>query len=177
MDKRKFKKWGIIFCVLFVLGAIGSIFQSDESEIETDAPATEEVAAEKPKEPSMTKEELMDKLNMYEQLYTNHLNGIAKVAEKNDDLELQKSLASTRDIADSAREKIFKAKSEYDSSSNEYKALDELSVVFNSLGSACKNGIKYIDKGEYKYYEKYEDDLKQSDLFMQRYSEAKNNIK
>lgn len=90
---------------------------------------------------------------------------------------MQKSLSSTRDISDSAHSKIFEIKSEYNSDSPGYKVLNELSVVFNSLESDCKNVIKYLDKNEYKYYEKYEDDLKQSDLFLQRYMEAKNNIK
>ncbi|EQK42793.1 hypothetical protein C672_1737 [[Clostridium] bifermentans ATCC 638] len=177
MDKRKLKKWGIILCVLFVLGVIGTISQSDESEVETNTTAAEENTAEKSKKPSMTTDELMEYFDTYEKLYVNHLEGISKVAEKNDNLELQKTLANTRDISNAAHSKIFDIKSGFDSSSNEYKALDELSVAFNSLESACKNGIKYIDKNEYKYYEKYENDLKQSDLFLQRYMEAKNNIK
>ncbi|WP_250673804.1 hypothetical protein LZ906_006830 [Paraclostridium ghonii] len=177
MDKRKLKKWGIIFCVICVLWVIGTISEKNDKSVEADAPSTEETVAKETKKPSMTKDELMNKLDMYEKLYSNHLGGIAKIAEKNNDLELQKSLASTRDIADSAYSKIFKIQREYDSSSNEYKALDELSVVFNSLESACNNGIKYIDKGEFKYFEKYEDNLKRSDLFMQRYSEAKEKLK
>lgn len=177
MDKRKLKKWGIILCVLFVLGVIGTISEKNDKSVEADAPTTEETVAEKPKEPVMTTDELMEHFDTYEKLYVNHLEGIAKVAEKNDNLELQKTLANTRDISNSAHSKIFEIKSGYDSSSDEFKALNELSTAFNSLESACKNGIKYIDKNEYKYYEKYENDLKQSDLFLQRYMEAKNNIK
>lgn len=168
----KAKKLGIGIIILLVLGVIGSFIPDDKN---SDTVA-KETSNQKTKESTMSKEDLVNNLDMYESLYSNHLENISKVASNDDPIELKKTFIESKDKANVAKSKIFDIKQEFDSSSNEFKALNELSTAFNSLESAYSNGIKYLDKNESKYFEKYEDDLKQSDLFLQRYMEEKSKL-
>lgn len=60
MDKRKLKKWGIIFCVICVLWVIGTISEKNDKSVEADAPTTEETVVEKPKNVDVSNLELSD---------------------------------------------------------------------------------------------------------------------
>ncbi|RDY23755.1 hypothetical protein CHF27_006425 [Romboutsia maritimum] len=178
MDKIKelAKKHKIITGII-VLSIIGMFVPNDNSNIDKNKHSEiKEVAVEQKKEPSRSKEELIDTLDTYDKMYSNHLEGIDKIASENDPIAMQKSFAQTRDISEMAFTKIVEIKGEYEVDSQEYKALNELQVAFNTLSSACKDGIKYIDKQEYKYLEKYEKHIKEANLFIANFQEAKSNI-
>ncbi|MGL5568872.1 MAG: hypothetical protein ACRDB9_06505 [Cetobacterium sp.] len=167
----KMKKIGIGVVVVLGLAVVGSFMPDTE---ETPAPVEKEVVAEK--EPTLTKEELIEKLEMYETMYDNHIAGLTKVSEAGDTIEMQKSFAQSREISSSTFSALYDLSKEYKTDSNEYKAINEMQTVYSSLEDACKNGIKYLDKNEFKYLEKYEENIKQTQIFMERYKEVKSNI-
>lgn len=68
MDKRKFKKWGIILVVLFVLGVIGTITQNEESNVES----AQNQESEKNKDVDVSNLELSD------EKYINAIKGTNK---------------------------------------------------------------------------------------------------
>ena len=155
---------------------MGSFIPDNEIEDNKEELKTQEVSVEDKKEPSLSKDELIEELEFYETLFSNHTQGLDKVAQINDVVEMQNSFSSTKDAVNLAFDRLFELGREYDSSSNEYKAINELQTVFTSLESACEHGINYLDKNEYKYYEKYEDSLQECNIFIERYTEAKENI-
>ncbi len=167
------KKWGIGIGIVVALGVIGSFLP--ESEVKEQEPVAQETSKEEVQE-TLTKEELIERLEGYETMYSNNVSGLEKVASEGDQLEMQKSFASTRDACSATFGLLYDLKKGYDAKSTEYKAINELQTAFNSLEDACKNGIDYIDKNEFKYLEKYEDNIEQSNLFIERYNEAKNNL-
>ena len=169
------KKWKIGiggFLALFII----SSFLPDSKVEESKQELTKEVSVEEKKEPTLSRDELIKELEFYETLFNNHIQGLDKIEQGNDILEMQNSFSLSKAASDSAFGKLFELAKDYDSSSNEYKAINELQTAFSSLENACDNGIKYLDKNEYKYYEKYEENLKQCGIFIERYNEAKNNI-
>lgn len=166
----------IILCLL-VLGLIGAIFFDDSSEVESDAESAKiEEVVEISKEPSLTNEELFSKLEGYATLYNNHLKGFVEVADTNDSVEMKKLFEETSSASEATFGLLSDTKKEYNPDTNEYKTIDELQTAFNSLKDACKAGINYIEKNEEKYLSKYEDNIDQANIFIERYNEAKSNI-
>lgn len=168
----KSKKWGIGIAVVLGLAVVGS-FLPDSEEASTPAPV--ETVSEV-KEPSLSKEELIAKLDLYETMYNNHITGLSKVSETGNTIEMQKSFAESRDISSAAFSTLSKLKGEYETDSNEYKAIGEMQTVYSSLEDACRNGIKYLDKSEFKYFERFEQNINQAQIFIERYKEVKVNI-
>ena len=68
MDKRKFKKWGIILVVLFILGVIGTITQNEESNVKS----AQNQESEKNKDVDISNLELSD------EKYINAIKGTNK---------------------------------------------------------------------------------------------------
>lgn len=105
---------------------------------------------------SLSKEELISKLETYEGIYSIVPASIQEASQENDKLEMQKTFADGRDILEKCWLELSDLKRNYNSDSNEYKAIDNLHLAFFTLKDACKSGIKYLDNNEYKYFEKYE---------------------
>jgi hypothetical protein len=178
---KKLKKWAIGIAVLLGLGLVAPDTQEEENIEVVNAEnmeqgTTENEVEETTKQPSLTSEELITKLEFYEYLYSSYLESIDKSAAGNDPLEMQNSFAEVRDTSMAVFELLRDIKKEYEGDSSEYSAIYELQTAFNSLNNACKNGIKYIDKNEYKYFEKYKNNLTQSAIFIERYNDAKAEI-
>lgn len=176
---NKIKKWLFGIGILVILGIVGNCLPKNDTEDNQEIAGevlSQDVSLNEKKEPSLSKDELINVLEGYETLFNNHIQGLDKVAQNNDNLEMQKSFSETKDAAYATFGLLSDLKKEYDSNSNEYKTINELQTVFNSLQDACKHGISYIDKNEYKYYEKYESSLNECSIFIERYNEAKENI-
>lgn len=165
------KKWGIGIGVVIALGVIGNFLP--ESEVKE--PVAQETSKEEVQE-TLTKEELIERLEGYETIYSNNLDGLAKAADTGNQTEMQKLFSSTADASSATFEILYDLKKGYEPKSNEYKVINELQTAFNSLKDACKNGVKYIDSNDSKDLEKYEENIEQSNLFIERYNEAKNNL-
>lgn len=170
MEKKK--KWIIGIVVVLGLAAIGSFLPDTQTE---DTQQQKEVAAEK-KEPSLTKDKLKEKLDGYETMYNNYVEGLQKVSDENNIEEMKTIFSETKDASQSVFSLLHDLKGEYDAESNEYKAIAELQTAFNSLKDACKDGSEYIEKNDSKYLDKYENNIKQSAIFIERYTDAKSNI-
>ncbi|NJJ35327.1 hypothetical protein GSQ51_03695 [Clostridioides difficile] len=102
------------------------------------------------------KNELVKKLETYENIYLMIPASIEETSASNNALELQKTFSTGRDVASKCWQELGDLKDKYSTESNEYKAIQNLQLAFFVVKDACKNGIKYLDKNEYKYYEKYE---------------------
>ena len=107
-------------------------------------------------ENKLSNEELIKKLETYENIYTVIPSAIEEASQNNDTLEMQKTFATGRDVLEKGWQELGDLRNGYDEESNEYKAIENLHLAFFTLRDACKSGIKYLDKNEYKYYEKYE---------------------
>ncbi|MCC0783380.1 hypothetical protein IR152_09845 [Clostridioides sp. ES-S-0108-01] len=113
--------------------------------------------AEKQAQAEQTKkDELVKKLETYESIYLMIPASIKETSESNNAFELQKTFSTGRDVASKCWQELGDLKDKYSTESNEYKAIQNLQLAFFVVKDACKNGIKYLDKNEYKYYEKYE---------------------
>ena len=177
LEKLKSMKKGTkIILALVILGAIGSMFMQEESADNMSVSNIEQQENEA-KEPSLTKEELLSKLEGYEILINNHLEGFAKVAETGDNEKMKQLFKETSTAAEATRGLLSDTIKEYNSETNEYKAINELKTAFNSLKDACNAGVKYIDSNEEKYLNKYENNIDQVNIFVDRFNEVKSNIK
>lgn len=147
----KIQKMAIGIGIVLGLGISGIIFSpTEDTTSDTTVPQVQE------KEESISKEDLIIKLDMYAALYFNHVQGFQNIEG---DLEMQKSLATTRDISQTAWSTLNTLKNDFDKDSLEYKSAYELGNVFSCLSVACDEGIKYIDKKEYKYFENFNTNL------------------
>lgn len=170
----KNKKWLIIGAVVICLGIVGNLLP--DSKVEDSSNKTEPVE-EVSKVASITTDELIERLDGYETMYSNHIENFAKVAEEGDHTKMKDSFVESKDAASATFAILSDLKKEFDSSSNEYKAINELQTAFNSLKDACDDGANFIVTNDSKDLEKYESNMKQSDLFLQRYIEVKESLK
>ena len=125
---------------------------------------------------TLSNEELISKLETYEGIYAVIPASIQEASQNNDKLEMQKTFANGRDILEKCWQELSDLKRNYSSESNEYKAIDNLHLAFFTLRDACKSGIKYLDKNEYKYFEKYEDNCNSAGAWINDYLVYKEKI-
>lgn len=148
----------------------------DNSSVETSSNEKDTTADQEKKSPSLTKDELMKKLETYEGIYSVIPSAIQEASNGTDKLEMQKTFADSRDILQKGWSDLSDLKSEYDSKSDEYKTVENLHMAYYTLMDACKNGIKYLDKNEFKYFEKYEDNCKDAGAWLNDYLVYKEKI-
>lgn len=127
--------------------------------------------------PTMTSEELISKLETYEAIYSVIPAGIQEASQTNNTLEMQKSFATGRDVLEKGWQELGDLRKSYNTESDEYRAIENLHMAFYTLRDACKNGIKYLDKNEYKYFEKYEDDCASAGAWLNDYFVYKDKLK
>ena len=125
---------------------------------------------------TLSSEELISKLETYEGIYALIPAAIQEASQNNDKIEMQKTFASGRDTLERCWQELSDLKRNYDSNSNEYKAIDNLHLAFFTLRDACKSGIKYLDKDEYKYFEKYEQNCNSAGAWINDYLVYKEKI-
>lgn len=125
----------------------------------------------------LSNEELISKLETYEGIYSVIPASIQEASQNNDKLEMQKTFANGRDILEKCWQELSDLKRNYNNDSNEYKAIDNLHLAFFTLRDACKSGIKYLDKNEYKYFEKYEENCNSAEAWINDYLVYKEKIK
>lgn len=125
---------------------------------------------------TLSNEELINKLETYEGIYAVIPASIQEASQNNDKLEMQKTFANGRDILEKCWQELSDLKRNYNNDSNEYKAIDNLHLAFFTLRDACKSGIKYLDKNEYKYFEKYEDNCNSAAAWLNDYLVYKEKI-
>lgn len=118
---------------------------------------------------TLSSEELISKLETYEGIYSVIPAAIQEASQNNDKLEMQKTFADGRDILEKCWQELSDLKRDYNNDSNEYKAIDNLHLAFFTLRDACKSGIKYLDKNEYKYFEKYEENCNSAGAWINDY--------
>ncbi|HGE7939197.1 TPA: tripartite tricarboxylate transporter TctB family protein [Clostridioides difficile] len=123
------------------------------------------------------KNELVKKLETYEKLYLMIPASIKEVSESNNKIELQKTFATGRDVSSRCGQELGDLKGNYDTKSKEYEAIQNLQMAFYVVKDACKNGIKYLDKNEYKYYEKYENNCSEAGDWYSNFVAFKEKIK
>ncbi|MCC0630163.1 MULTISPECIES: hypothetical protein [unclassified Clostridioides] len=123
------------------------------------------------------KNELVKKLETYEKLYLMIPASIKEVSESNNKIELQKTFATGRDVSSRCGQELGDLKGKYDTKSREYEAIQNLQMAFYVVKDACKNGIKYLDKNEYKYYEKYENNCSEAGDWYNNFVVFKEKIK
>lgn len=100
----------------------------------------------------MTSEELISKLETYEAIYSVIHVGIQEASQTNNTLEMQKSFITGRDVLEKGWQELGDLRKLYNTESDEYKAIEKLNMAFYTVKNAYKNGIKYLDKNEYKYF-------------------------
>lgn len=133
--------------------------------------------AEKQAQAEQTKkDELVKKLETYENIYLMIPASIEETSASNNALELQKTFSTGRDIASKCWQELGDLKDKYSTESNEYKAIQNLQLAFFVVKDACKNGIKYLDKNEYKYYEKYEKNCSEAGAWYSDFVTLKGNL-
>ncbi|HBF8537091.1 TPA: hypothetical protein KO029_003609 [Clostridioides difficile] len=123
------------------------------------------------------KNELVKKLETYENIYLMIPASIEEKSASNNALELQKTFSTGRDVASKCWQELGDLKDKYSTESNEYKAIQNLQLAFFVVKDACKNGIKYLDKNEYKYYEKYEKNCNEAGAWYSDFVTLKEKIK
>ncbi len=170
---------GVVACAFIIFSALVSNELNDTTSLDTVEKdnTTLEATNTETKEPKLTTEELLSKLETYEGIYAIIPGAIEDVAASNDTFQMQKTFADSRDILEKGWQDLSKLKREYDSKSDEYRTIENLHMAFYTLRDACKNGIKYLDKNEYKYFEKYEDDCASAGAWLNDYLIYKEKIK
>ncbi|EGT4571166.1 TPA: hypothetical protein KN209_002207 [Clostridioides difficile] len=133
--------------------------------------AEKQVQAEQTK-----KDELVKKLETYESIYLMIPASIKETSESNNAFELQKTFSTGRDVASKCWQELGDLKDKYSTESTEYKAIQNLQLAFFVVKDACKNGIKYLDKNEYKYYEKYEKNCGEAGAWYSDFVALKGNL-
>lgn len=172
---------GVVACAFIIFSAFVSNQLSETPKTDTaegDDTTVEATNTETETEESkLTTEELLKKLETYEGIYAVIPATIQDISATNDTLEMQKTFADGRDILEKGWQDLSDLRKNYDSKSDEYLAIENLHMAFYTLRDACKNGIKYLDKNEYKYFEKYEDDCASAGAWLNDYLVYKQEIK
>ncbi|MBU5227881.1 hypothetical protein KQI36_14715 [Clostridium senegalense] len=131
----------------------------------------------KQEETTLSNEELLAKLETYEGIYAMIPSAIQEASQSNDKLQMQKTFSDSNEVLKKCWLELQGLLKQFDNESDQYKTVNNLSMSFFTLKDACKNGITYLDKNEFKYYEKFEKCCNEAGAWLNDYMVYKEKLK